>query len=147
MPAHNNGGLLFVNKTSLSRSFSNSKADADDLKEIHKHVQKSRDYGKEKETRKKLKRARLLSSRGTPISVAPRQTPAVAALLTPPETPIVKPISPLVNALDDRRYEETERDRHNFTRNKHDVTRLSLVMPSGSSLEPFGQFNTYMNAE
>ena len=88
MPAHN-ADLLFVNKTSSSRSLSNSKADTEHLKEIQQHVQKSRNYRKEKAERREVKRARLLSLGWTPISAA-------VFLPTPPAAPATRGIHPLV---------------------------------------------------
>lgn len=147
MPAHNNGGLLFVNKTSFSRSFSNNKGDAEDLKEIYQHAQKSRDYEEERETRKRLRRSRLLSSGRTPIAVAPRQVPSAATLPTPPETPISNGVRPLAIAFNGMGSEQLDHGHCKSTLRENGVPSLSLVTPSGSSREPFGQFNISMNAE
>ncbi|KIW24401.1 uncharacterized protein PV07_10119 [Cladophialophora immunda] len=147
MPAHK-AGLLFVNKTPSSKSLSNSKGDLESSRQIHKHVQKSRDYQQEKETRRKLKRARLLSLGWTPVSVAPRQTPASAPLSVSSDTPPSEgtrsvPLRPHV-------HHRREADAGCCTTTdgpKNDVPKLSLVMPTWGSLDPFGQFRVPMNVE
>ncbi|KIX95709.1 uncharacterized protein Z520_08416 [Fonsecaea multimorphosa CBS 102226] len=147
MPAHK-AGLLFVNKTASSKSLSNSKGDVEDSRQIHKHVQKSRDYEKEKETRRKLKRARLFSLGWAPVSVAPRQTLDSAPL------PVLSDASPSKGtrsvALRPHVNQRREADSECCATPegpKHDVQKLSLVMPTGGSLDPFGQFRIPMNLE
>ncbi|KAJ9607263.1 hypothetical protein H2200_008336 [Cladophialophora chaetospira] len=148
MPAHNRGGLLFVNKTPSSRSLSNSKTDTEDLKEIHKHVQKSRDYGKEKEDRKRLKRARLSHIRWTPVPVAPRQAPTAAARPIPlPETAVSNGSRPPAIEFDVNQREEFDHELCKHGRRKDDAPKL-LLAPSGrGSLEPFGQLTISTSTE
>ncbi|EXJ61404.1 uncharacterized protein A1O5_11719 [Cladophialophora psammophila CBS 110553] len=146
MPA-NKAGLLFVNKTPLSKSLSNSKGDLESSREIHKHVQKSRDYEKEKENRRKLKRARLFSLGWTPVSVAPRQTPASAPLSVHPETPSSKGTHSVALRPHVIQSREADADCCTPARPQDDVPKLSLVMPSWGSLDPFGQFRVPMNVE
>lgn len=55
----NSVGLLFVNKTSLSTSLSNSKADSQHLRRINQHAQKSRDLGQERQNRRRVKRSNV----------------------------------------------------------------------------------------
>ncbi|KIW95895.1 uncharacterized protein Z519_02960 [Cladophialophora bantiana CBS 173.52] len=147
MPA-NKAGLLFVNKTPLSKSLSNSKGDLECSREIHKHVQKSRDYEKEKENRRKVKRARLFSLGWTPVSVAPRQTPAPAPLsVHPEETPSSKGTHSVVLRPHVIQSRETDSDCCIPARPQDDVPKLSLVLPTWGSLDPFGQFRVPMNVE
>jgi hypothetical protein len=141
-------GLLFVNKTSSSKSLSNSKGDLDGLREIHKHVQKSRDYEKERENRRQLKRARLLPLGWVPISVAPKQAPVAIALPTPPETPAVKDVRPLVTTnLGAVRQQQEDGSLNEADEQQDESPALSVVMPTAGSIEPFGQFQVPMNAE
>lgn len=145
MPTNNTAhDLLFVNKTSSSKSLSNNKGDVDGLREINKHVQRSRDYEKERENRRNLRRARLLPLGWAPYSIThgqslgtnPPSTLAaevtVDSLPSPPETPETEEIGPV--------------------RSKPHVipeaeTLLSLVVPTWGSVEPFGQFKVSLNAE
>src|SRR5436309_2770934 len=103
------GGLLFVNKTPFSSSLSNNRDDSDGLKEIHKHVQKSRDFEKEKENRRKLRKARLLPL-WTPISVAPERTPAELVVLTSTEIPPSTNITPSTASATITNHEEVNND-------------------------------------
>ncbi|KAH0843885.1 hypothetical protein FOPE_08735 [Fonsecaea pedrosoi] len=147
MPPHK-AGLLFVNKTPESKSLSNSKGDVESSRQIHKHVQKSRDYEQEKETRRKLKRARLFSLGWTPVSVAPRQTPASEPLPVLSEAPPSKGAHSV--ALRPHVHRQREADADCCTtpdRPKNHVPEVSLVIPSWGSLDPFGQFRVPMNLE
>ncbi|KIW73391.1 hypothetical protein PV04_01517 [Phialophora macrospora] len=146
MPSHK-AGLLFVNKTSSSRSLSNSKGDSERLREIHKHVQKSRDYEKEKENRRIARNARLLPLGWKPVSVAPRQAPGAAPLPTPPETPLSSEARPSTIDLDAIQREGAESKRRHRDPCLDEVPKLALALPSNGSLEPFGQFKIPMNAE
>jgi hypothetical protein len=146
MPSHK-AGLLFVNKTPSSRSLSNSKGDSDHLREIHKHVQKSRDYKKEKENRRNVRNARLLPLGWTPVSVAPRQAPGTAPLPTPPETPSSKEVRSSAIDLDAIQREDADSKRCHLDPHLDEAPKLALALPTGGSLEPFGQFKIPMNAE
>lgn len=148
MPAHK-AGLLFVNKTPSSRSLSNSKGDSESLKEIHQHVQKSRDYEKEKENKRKLKRARLLPVGWTPITVAPKQAPPAATALptTGPNKPPSKNPVPLAIRIDATRRAEADSRCCASPGCSHALSTLALAIPTGGSVEPFGQFRVSMDAE
>ncbi|OAP56065.1 hypothetical protein AYL99_09244 [Fonsecaea erecta] len=151
MPAHNKAGLLFVNKTASSKSLSNSRGDLEGSRQIHKHVQKSRDYEQEKENRRKLKRARLFSLGWAPVSVAPRQTPASAPLSdAPPPSPGIRSVALRPRVLQRRETGSdccTTPDGSKHDTPKHDTPKLSLIMPAAGSLDPFGQFTVPMNLE
>jgi hypothetical protein len=149
MPTHK-AGLLFINKTSSSRSLSNSKSDAD-LKEIHKHVQKSRDFDREKEIRRQARKARLSSYGWAPIRVAPRIAAAGDGIQPPPVVP-----SDSTNRLTDIATKpDIDRDKDDkglavdciAKRHGDYAVHPGAITPRNSSLEPFGQFRVPMNSE
>ncbi|KAK5048262.1 hypothetical protein LTR84_005932 [Exophiala bonariae] len=139
----NSVGLLFVNKTSLSKSLSNSKADSQDLREINQHVQRSRDLGKERKSRRRVKRSSI---------------PLGWTFLPPPPSPTT--IRPVLRIADQPHSITSETSKQGHTSNStsqglktcsHDSCPtsplLDIVRPSGTSAEPFGQFTVSMNAE
>lgn len=143
----NKVGLLFVNKTPTSKSLSNSKADSQDLREINQHVQKSRDLGKERQNRKRVKRSSIPLG-WTSLSSLPLPTPDSGACITDKPRSVVVELE-VEDALetpkecDDRITTQSPKTR------SHDPPSqlLQILRPTQSSVEPFGQFRVSMDAE
>lgn len=136
-------GLLFVNKTSLSKSLSNSRADSQDLREINQHVQRSRDLGRERQSRRRVKKSSI---------------PLGWTFLPPP--PPSTAIGPVLRIADQPCSTTSGTSKKSHTgistvqnsktcSHDHNPTSplLDIVRPSGTSVEPFGQFTVSMNAE
>lgn len=148
MNAKNKVGLLFVNKTSSSKSLSNSKADSQDLREINQHVQKSRDLGRERQNRRRVKRSSILPLGWT--SLSPTHSPS-HLLLPSPTNPVLhatdQPRSTVDKAALDISIPKSCDD--STANHGHDPPSplLQVIRPSRSSVEPFGQFRVSMDAE
>ncbi|KAI1611496.1 hypothetical protein EDD36DRAFT_497367 [Exophiala viscosa] len=138
MPTHN-PGLLFVNKTSRSKSLTNSRDDIEGLREIQQHAQKSRDYEKEKMRRGRLRTSKLPIGWAS-ISSASTRTLTVGHPRVPADTPAIK------------KDDEVEENRNLVDLcpkedAKHDTPNVSTITPSGATVEPFSQFQISMNTE
>ncbi|KAK4941162.1 hypothetical protein LTR10_018835 [Elasticomyces elasticus] len=137
MPTHKSG-LLFVNKTSRSKSLTNSRDDTEGLREIQQHAQRSRDYEKEKERRKRLRKSNLPLG-WVPISSEPTRSLTlghrrIAETPTIIKHEVVEKIRPLVGPC--------PKDEA-----KHGTPILSATTPTGATVEPFNQFRISMNTE
>ncbi|KAI1623649.1 hypothetical protein EDD37DRAFT_609861 [Exophiala viscosa] len=138
MPTHN-PGLLFVNKTSRSKSLTNSRDDIEGLREIQQHAQKSRDYEKEKKRRGRLRTSKLPIGWAS-ISSASTRTLTVGHPRVPADTPAIK------------KDDEVEENRNLVDLcpkedAKHDTPNVTTITPSGATVEPFSQFQISMNTE
>lgn len=132
-------GLLFVNKTSRSKSLTNSRDDTEGLRQIQQHAQKSRDYEKEKEQKRRLRRSKLPVG-WAPISSASTKPPAS-------DHPGIHSATPKVEK--DALTEEDGHVANIATTDEPEDGRsdLAIMTPEGASVEPFGQFKISMNTE
>jgi hypothetical protein len=152
MPTHK-AGLLFINKTSNSRSLSNSKSDAV-LKEIHQHVQKSRDFEHEKEIRRQARKARLSSYGWAPIRVAPRIAAAIGDG-TQVSAVIPTSIARGSHGIATESDIDCDNDDRGLAVDCIGTRHGDYALPPGpiiplvrnGSLEPFGQFRVPMSTE
>lgn len=142
----NSLGLLFVNKTSLSTSLSNSKADSQNLRRINQHAQKSRDLGQERQNRRHVKRSNiplgwtLLPPRPSPTAINPALRVTEQACSVGDDTlERPKDINTGVNT-----FQRTQTCSHD---DGPSTSLLRILRPTERPVERFGEFTVSINAE
>ncbi|KAJ9641745.1 hypothetical protein H2204_002807 [Knufia peltigerae] len=130
-------------------SLTNSRDDVDGRREIQQHAQKSRDYNKERERRRKLKRSRVPIG-WTYISPAPSRCHSLSHLAMRPAVSVseVRESDTIKQTiLKSTTTSPEEDDRNDDKQPQHECGSLSMQIPNWGSVEPFAQFKLSMNAE